>query len=163
MWRIAHAGKSLLGTRRGALSRSRVSLDLSPVHGHNQHRNAGIARRAATFPAGTTRWGDLPGCCWQVECSTSPQRTHELLVRRDASGEKGERGKKKRWWWWRWRWWKSGERDTQKEEGMGPCDSDDPPCDFKYVHRLHASAVPRDVPFRFLTPRTSLKLFRRPE
>jgi len=70
-----------------------VSLDLSPVHGHNQHRNAGIARRAATFPAGTTRWGDLPGCCWQVECSTSPQRTHELLVRRDASGGKGREGR----------------------------------------------------------------------
>lgn len=83
-------------TRRGVLSRSRVSLDLSPVHGHNQHRNAGIARRAATFPAGTTRWGDVPGCCWQVECSTSPQRTHELLVRRDASGREGERGKKKK-------------------------------------------------------------------
>ncbi|KAK2581476.1 hypothetical protein KPH14_005142 [Odynerus spinipes] len=31
-----------------------------------------------------TRWGDVPGCCWQVECSTSPQRTHELLVRRDV-------------------------------------------------------------------------------
>lgn len=49
---------SLLGTRRSALSRSRVSLDLSPVHGHNQHRNAGIARRAATFPAGTHQVGD---------------------------------------------------------------------------------------------------------
>ena len=33
----------------------------------------------------STRWGDVPGCCWQVECSTSPQRTHELLVRRDVS------------------------------------------------------------------------------
>lgn len=86
--------KSLfLGTRRSALSRSRVSLDLSPVHGHNQHRNAGIARRAATFPAGTTRWGNVPGCCWQVECSTSPQCTHELLVRRDAPGGGGGRGK----------------------------------------------------------------------
>lgn len=76
-------------SRRSALSRSRVSLDLSPVHGHNQHRNAGIARRAATFPAGTTRWGNVPGCCWQVECSTSPQCTHELLVRRDAPGGGG--------------------------------------------------------------------------
>lgn len=46
---------------------------------------------------------------------------------------------------------------------MGPCDSDDPRCDFKYVHRLHASAVPWDVPFGFLTPRASLKLSRRPE
>lgn len=92
----------------------------------------------------------MPGCCWQVECSTSPQRTHELLVRRDASGGEGERGHEeetmvvevtmvKEW----------GKGYTQKEEGMGPCDSDDPPCDFKYVHRLHASAVPRDVPSDF--------------
>lgn len=36
-----------------------MPLDLSPVHGHNQHRNAGIARRAATFPAGTYQVG---GC-----------------------------------------------------------------------------------------------------
>lgn len=149
--------KSLfLGTRRSALSRSRVSLDLSPVHGHNQHRNAGIARRAATFPAGTTRWGNVPGCCWQVECSTSPQCTHELLVRRDAPGGGGGQ--------------RQGADDggggdcervgkgMQKEEGTGPCDSD-PPCDFKYVHRLHASAVPQDVSFGFLTSRESLKLF----
>jgi len=73
-----------------------VSLDLSPVHGHNQHRNAGIARRAATFPAGTTRWGNIPGCCWQVECSTSPQCTHELLVRRDAPGGGGRGGRSKK-------------------------------------------------------------------
>lgn len=44
-------------------------------------------------------------------------------------------------------------KGIQKEEGTGPCDSDHPPCDFKYVHRLHASAVPRDVPFGFLIPR----------
>jgi len=45
-------------------------------------------------------------------------------------------------------------------------DSDDPPCDFKYVHRLrHASAVPRGkgrdggvLPLGLLTSRASLKL-----
>ena len=37
-----------------------MPLDLSPVHGHNQHRNAGIARRAATFPAGTSGGGMCP-------------------------------------------------------------------------------------------------------
>lgn len=49
-------------------------------------------------------------------------------------------------------------KGIQKEEGTGPCDSDYPPCDFKYVHRLHASAVPQDVPFGFLTSRESSEL-----
>jgi len=48
-------------------------------------------------------------------------------------------------------------KGIQKEEGTGPCDSDHPPCDFKYVHRFHASAVPQDVPFGFLTSRESSK------
>ena len=109
-----------------SVSLPRVPLDLSPVHGHNQHRNAGIARRAATFPAGTTRWGDVPGCCWQVECSTSPQRTHELLVRRDVL----QREKETRRWWCvcpdGWRGPKKrrlGGGYTEREEG--PRDSDE--------------------------------------
>jgi len=48
-------------------------------------------------------------------------------------------------WWWRSRWREGGEGDTEGGRYGGAIrDSDDPPCDFKYVHRLrHASAVPR--------------------
>lgn len=58
---------------------------------------------------------------------------------------------------------KVGKRDTRRKRGRirGPCDSDDPPCDFKYVHRLHASALPRDVPFGFLDLAIELKARRR--
>lgn len=116
-----------------SLSLPRVPLDLSPVHGHNQHRNAGIARRAATFPAGTTRWGDVPGCCWQVECSTSPQRTRELLVRRDVLEREKETSR---------RWCvcctvREGGDEEIHLEGMpreeGPRDSDDSTCDFECI------------------------------
>jgi hypothetical protein len=69
-----------------------MPLDLSPVHGHKQHRNAGIARRAATFPAGTR-------CCipgrrgyartrlpsWQVECPSSPSSSSSFYSSSSSS------------------------------------------------------------------------------
>lgn len=52
--------------------------------------------------------------------------------------------------------WGKGYR---RRKVWGPlCDSDHPPCDFKYVHRLHASAVPQDVSFRISDLARSRKL-----
>lgn len=93
----------------------------------------------------------MPGCCWQVECSTSPQRTHELLVRRDVL----QREKEKRRWWCVCLDWLEGAEGTVPWRGLYGKGGRPPRFGrvrrviFEYVHRHCASAVSRNEPFGF--------------
>lgn len=92
-WDRGTSGKSVSDvviTRRILhLRSSSVPLDLSPVHGHNQHRNAAIPRRAATFPASTSGGGMYPVTLAGGMLNITT-RIYELLVTHVVGGKEGE-------------------------------------------------------------------------